>query len=1379
MVVRYRVTENMKKIKRRISVVLVFLLCLTGFPLAVGSAQTSSESNISDFIEVSKNQYVIAVNGEWSDCGEESAQEIIRAKQDETVKIKTAWSLRENDQKTSISNDDFFNFYVPATGEKYSFDLKSNEGFVVGEVSVDADGRGIVAFSQKNAGEEASLPSSGEIEIALSAGKYLESFAMPSPQEEAATPALPQEETEAPTASAPEPSQEEAGVEASISPLSSSITPLGSTYTVNYCVNINGRDTIVNSFENLSEGSIIPECTYDLPSLGGKVFLYWYDKRLSPSQPFDMDTRVTEDLTLVAYYDNAHYVTFMSDGADIDDQLVNDGEKAQRPAQNPTRKGYTFLRWSLTEGGSTAFNFEGTPITEHTTLYAVWKAEQVNYRILFWREKPNLPENFDHTNHANYDYVYEDTAATFTKTAGTNVTVSKAEADAMVSWTWNTPSSNPMHVFLGTKYKWASEEKVAGDGSTIVNVYYTRYQFNYEFDFKAYYNPNTGNSHFSQDNIVFKRAPGEVYDTNNPRYRISVKYGQQVSELGEGVLDLWPGMDADISRSSDPRFYIGWGLHSGQFLHIPDWQSNLGVGSIGHNLVPRENGGADGSTAIVYPLFTASPILFDNNSFVTPGSWVDPSTYPDNVGNNDGRTYIKYPKGNYTLPGFARNLPSTSAPEGFTFVRNYYGNQSYADAFSYENAVKGVSSKGFEVVRIVTLGLRKSFEMTFAQTGESVIGARTYEYEYPMAGQAPTDPVREGYEFAGWYTDQFYTEKFEWETATMPARNLVLYGKWLPRERSVTYFEKDGTELGIDYYANGDTIAEPTPTTLGSDIYVVGKITPGKGEFLGWQWRPSAGYAPFEKFGGEIHRDYALYANWGSEYEVVYDPAGANSGITPIDDMLYFSGTQVTVKDADLKKGGRALVGWRLLDGSATVRIFKPGDTFIIHDNVTLAAVYEPSKAMIFTSPPKKIYKDLAGSVQNKINLLLVIEAHESYAESNIKAATDIISLRYAFVPYDTNDPAFNMSLTSQSDFESIYAASSVTNKGNLVPTTLTSTGNVQTVQLEVDVEVNGRLVLCVENRRTVSDGIELKFDSTGMIHDEIKADNVYTTVDLHHKGIGERSSGTNVDLYAPTQANVEKTNDDSAHTGAALDRSLYGLPLDAQGEVIVSPQFGYDQVAIKSYEAVGDVGLPSGIKPFWKFKLPQEKVIPKEMNNVSYLAGYTHTFLYEQNAKPIKFFKVDSAKNGIKTDVAEFEFKNSLTGGKVLDASGQEQDRLLLSTTLTDPSVVVPAQLPGEYKLTETKAPSGFNLLTRDIVVTIDNQGNIEAKIGSVLLESVSLEGSDINTYAAAYYIINKTAAELPAAGGVGFLFTALLSAVVFLLAMSIFLRRGRLRHE
>jgi len=574
----------------------------------------------------------------------------------------------------------------------------------------------------------------------------------------------------------------------------------------------------------------------------------------------------------------------------------------------------------------------------------------------------------------------------------------------------------------------------------------------------------------------------------------------------------------------------------------------------------------------------------------------------------------------------------------------------------------------------------------------------------------------------------------------------------------------------------------------------------------------------------------------------------------------------------------------------------------------------------------RKVYVEEGDEADNKADITLHVPKSVANESLGADVKSDVTELKYVFIPYDENDAAFNADVSSLSydEFMGIYNGASV--KGDLISSTISSGSDDQDIAYQVNAPENGRIIVFGINSRYVegTNGMR-EYENTNVFATSVLVDNVYTKTLLTHKGVGQHTGESDVELYAPTMENVVKTNDDSADTGEAFDSSLYGLPLDKDGNVIgttvdgsgnvtvvEAPRYGYDTVKIQSYEAVGNTGLPGGITPYWKFKeylddqgtdpQPEEKDI--ELTSVDYkittavnASGdeeeiyYAHDFFYEHDPeywtkidgsktwddmddafgfrpdsieltleqyerntstgakgnyikdvaketitpdgdgnwtfdfgsqmsyeytyevvetaitnyttvityknlaapsaaknedfsevaitntlelKPLKLNKVDTSENPVTSDTATFTMVNADTGKKVLDASGNEVTSLDFTTDLTDGFISIPFQKAGTYIITETKAPSGYNLLTQNILLTVGTDASVTAKIGNTVLEQLTLSEEEAKEYSYAYNIVNKEAAELPKAGGMGTpIYTVL--GLLLMLGAVYFLKRNK----
>jgi uncharacterized repeat protein (TIGR02543 family) len=101
-------------------------------------------------------------------------------------------------------------------------------------------------------------------------------------------------------------------------------------------------------------------------------------------------------------------------------------------------------------------------------------------------------------------------------------------------------------------------------------------------------------------------------------------------------------------------------------------------------------------------------------------------------------------------------------------------------------------------------------------------GKVTQQVAYGTALNVPTNPVKVGYEFAGWYTDVACTTQLA--ITTMPDKTLNLYAKWSPINFTVK-FDKNGGEGSMD--------SQSFTYDKSQNLYV-NKFSKVGHNFLGW-----------------------------------------------------------------------------------------------------------------------------------------------------------------------------------------------------------------------------------------------------------------------------------------------------------------------------------------------------------------------------------------------------------------------------------------------------------------------------------------------------------------------------------------------------------------
>ena len=156
-------------------------------------------------------------------------------------------------------------------------------------------------------------------------------------------------------------------------------------------------------------------------------------------------TIADDDITLTAVVTKGHWITFDSKGGTyVAPQFVTGA--TQKPA-DPTRAGYTFDGWQL---NGSAFAFGGT-LTDNIALEAAWTAKaDTSYTVIHWQENAN-----------DDGYSFKESE---TKT-GTTGEQTNARAKSYQGFTAQT----------------VEQKTIAGDSSTIVNVYYKRNVYEVKF----------------------------------------------------------------------------------------------------------------------------------------------------------------------------------------------------------------------------------------------------------------------------------------------------------------------------------------------------------------------------------------------------------------------------------------------------------------------------------------------------------------------------------------------------------------------------------------------------------------------------------------------------------------------------------------------------------------------------------------------------------------------------------------------------------------------------------------------------------------------------------------------------------------------------------
>lgn len=268
----------------------------------------------------------------------------------------------------------------------------------------------------------------------------------------------------------------------------------------------------------------------------------------------------------------------------------------------------------------------------------------------------------------------------------------------------------------------------------------------------------------------------------------------------------------------------------------------------------------------------------------------------------------------------------------------------------------------------------------------------------------------------------------------------------------------------------------------------------------------------------------------------------------------------------------------------------------------------------------KKVYVDIDQPVDNPLELTLHMPRSTFNDALDSHVYSDLNQLKWIVLPYDEDDPDFNLQIATLTAerFMELYDAMDDAYKGELLTAPLQSGSSIRDEVITMNVPRNGRLIVYGDNERYVSDnnGASREYVNNDPIFWNTIIDTVYTPINMTHRGEGTTPNGDVEEVYGPTNDTVIKTNDDLADLYYPdRDKDTYGLPLDGKGGLIADPRYGYDSVSLQSYEIAGypaDVNLD-----FWKWMetingVPQAKSVEFDLDDVSYLTDYAHTFYYD-----------------------------------------------------------------------------------------------------------------------------------------------------------------------
>lgn len=549
---------------------------------------------------------------------------------------------------------------------------------------------------------------------------------------------------------------------------------------------------------------------------------------------YDTTTKIAADGSTVVeiYYDRYYYLmNFDLDGGyGVEPIYARYG--APISVGTPTKPGYTFDVWNP--------ELPATMPAESATHKATWKVGTTSYTVVYW---------YENANDDGYSYVADQKITDVAP--GTSVS-SATYKDA------NFNNKDAKHFTYNANK--AETVTVAGDGSTILNVYFTRNT--YTLKFRELECDKWWLITHTHDDSCYKEIK-----TITAKYQADIHNNFPIKDGDETIWWIVPN-GTETYGKLDRQTYLG------------------SIDTMPGENITFEKYDTESGAKIYYYVETLNGTSGDatyNGKNYTQYKVID-LDYSTN-------TNLTYKEEFHPITGFTQGDSNPTLPKdgSVPMHRNnylYYTRNSYSLKFYNYNGY--VNDKDASVQY------------------EAPLSSYYFEPEYPA------NLEKNAYKFDGWYTTAgcYAGSEVNWATATMPASDVTLYAKWVPVTHTVKTYQTEndlsnvGSELGTWTVSHGKTVENPPEN-------------PSKGEytFVGWFYKDADGTEHAFDFSMPVTKDLNLYAKWSVNtlvsYTIKYAVRNEDGTLTYIADDTKGSALALTTKTFEAKTGTQLKEGYQ------------------------------------------------------------------------------------------------------------------------------------------------------------------------------------------------------------------------------------------------------------------------------------------------------------------------------------------------------------------------------------------------------------------------------------------------------------------------------------
>ncbi len=592
------------------------------------------------------------------------------------------------------------------------------------------------------------------------------------------------------------------------------------------------------------------------------------------------------NLRLYAQWEPNNYtITFNKNAADASGSMSNQTipfETATALTANAySRAGYIFGGWTTNADGTGSFYSNSGNITitspANITLYAKWVPNtSTQYKTEHYRE--NIADN---------NYTLNESVTAYGKTDS----VVNAVIKTYTGFTQNL--THPDRI---------TSDSIAGDGSTVLKVYYSR----------------------TRHTVTFNSQGGSsVSPITNIKYGATITLPTAPTKTGY-TFDSWK----DNADGSGDSFTSATVITANRTVYAK-W--NLIDYTINYNLLPGVVNHIDNPGTYNYE--QTITLKTPTRTGYTFGGWYNNSGFTgsaitsiplNSTGNKD--FWAKWTAINYTLTYFNLGAANNGAnPSTYTITSNidfanitqtgYNFNGWYSDAaltIPYNSSPDIVAGTyGNKNIYAQWDTIRYNITYNLNSGTNNVSNPSTYIHNNAVTFAAPS---RIGYTFEGWFTNAGMTAGNE--TTGIPQYTTgakEVWAKWSPNEYTITFNANTGN--------GGSMTPQTVEYEVAENLNSVGFTKTGH-TFNGWATTAGgdSAYANQDTYTLTTPNNITLYATWkANTYNVLFDSnhAGTVTGSMPNQAMVFGQATALNTNNFAVS--GYSFTGWNTQsNGSGT-----------------------------------------------------------------------------------------------------------------------------------------------------------------------------------------------------------------------------------------------------------------------------------------------------------------------------------------------------------------------------------------------------------------------------------------------------------------------------